>query len=70
MKDFNDKTFFNNWYISVGIGLEPGESNSIDIPANEAYGPYQDELIRRIPKSSLPADLDTEIGQRLEIIQK
>jgi len=70
IKDSNDKTFSNNRHISAVIGLEPGKSTSIDIPANEAYGPYKDELTQEIPKSSLPEDLNPEIGQRLVTIQK
>lgn len=50
------------------IGLEPGEPTSIGIPANEAYGPYQDELTQEIPKSCLPGVLAPEIDQRLVTI--
>jgi peptidylprolyl isomerase len=47
------------------IGMQPGDSKTIKIPAAEAFGPYHAELVRMIDRSIFPADLEPKIGQRL-----
>ena len=47
-------------------GLAIGESVSIDIPAEEAYGVKQDQLIVKVPKNNLPPELSPEIGMKLQ----
>lgn len=34
---------------SAVIGLEPGETTTVEIPAEEAYGPYYDEAVQEVP---------------------
>lgn len=46
-------------------GMEVNEKKTITVPANEAYGEHNNELIQEIPKTSLPNDLDPEVGQKL-----
>jgi len=36
------------------IGMEPGETRSVKIPSDEAYGPFRDDLLRVVDKSELP----------------
>lgn len=48
-------------------GLEPGETVTKTIPVNEAYGPYQEEMVADIEKQNIPADFELEIGQRLQM---
>ena len=43
----------------------PGESKSMRIPAAEAYGPYQDELVEEVERAMLPEDMEPEVGLRL-----
>ncbi|MFQ5757447.1 MAG: peptidylprolyl isomerase [Acidiferrobacterales bacterium] len=50
-------------------GMKVGESKSERIPAEEAYGPRQEQLIQEIPKSALPDDLDPSVGMSLEAKQ-
>ena len=38
-------------------GMSVGESKTINIPAEEAYGPHQPELVQDVPNSALPEDL-------------
>jgi len=48
-------------------GLSPGESISVNIPVNDAYGPRLDQLILEVEKTQLPDDLKLEIGLVLEM---
>lgn len=43
-------------------GLEPGQSTQVDIPADEAYGLRNDELVRDFPLNEFPDDLELEEG--------
>jgi peptidylprolyl isomerase len=49
------------------IGMSVGESKDVTIPAEKAYGPYQDELVIKAPRDRIPPDLDPQIGQRLQM---
>lgn len=48
------------------IGMKPGESRTVSIPANEAYGPYREELVVVVDRAQLPPDLEIEVGMLLE----
>ena len=45
--------------------MRVGELKTITIPAERAYGPYNDALILDIDRDSLPEGLNPEVGQRL-----
>jgi len=47
------------------IGMEQGESKTVKIPTEEAFGQYQEELIQTVGRSVFPANLEPKIGQRL-----
>ncbi len=47
-------------------GLSIGEETKIFIPAAEAYGDRQENLIVKLPKDRLPETLTPEIGMRLQ----
>ncbi|GAM11682.1 FKBP-type peptidyl-prolyl cis-trans isomerase [Geobacter sp. OR-1] len=49
------------------IGMSLGESKEVKIPMNEAYGPYQEELVGVVERSRLPEGLVPEIGGQLEV---
>lgn len=51
------------------IGMNPGESKTIDIPSDKAYGPYQQERILSIDRSKFPKHITPEVGQYLRIPQ-
>jgi FKBP-type peptidyl-prolyl cis-trans isomerase 2 len=42
-------------------GMHPGETREIRIAADEAYGPWREELVRTIPRDRLPPDLALEV---------
>jgi FKBP-type peptidyl-prolyl cis-trans isomerase 2 len=52
------------------VGMEPGESKTITIPSEEAYGPRRQDQVLEVDKEMLPGDLDPEIGQQLEVQQQ
>lgn len=48
-------------------GMEPGDSKTIDIPADEAYGQRREELSQKVPRQQMPTDIEIEVGQRFKI---
>jgi peptidylprolyl isomerase len=50
-------------------GMEPGESKTVFVPSDEAFGPWREELVGEVPRESLPEDLNVEIGQQLQVSQ-
>lgn len=51
------------------IGMNPGESKTAEIPAEQAFGPYREEMVIEIDRDQFPADMKPEIGQRLQMKQ-
>jgi peptidylprolyl isomerase len=46
-------------------GMKPGEKKTINIPAEEAYGPLNPDMLMDFPKERFPADMQMEIGMQL-----
>jgi peptidylprolyl isomerase len=49
------------------VGMSPGESKSIEIMAEEAFGPYREDLVRTLDRSQLPEEVELEIGKKLNL---
>lgn len=47
------------------LGMALDEVKNITIPAAEAYGEPNDEMLQKISKDQLPPDLKPEVGQEL-----
>ncbi len=47
------------------IGMEKGQEKEFSIEAKDAYGEYNPELLKKIPKSSLPKGKEPEKGMAL-----
>lgn len=47
-------------------GMAVGESKSVKIPPEEAYGPRHDQLVQEVPKSALPDDIAPAVGMQLQ----
>ena len=47
------------------IGMSLGESKTIKVPADKAFGPYHRELVRTIDRNQCPPDLEPTVGQKL-----
>lgn len=52
------------------IDMEPGESKTINIFAQEAYGAHKPEMVVEVERKQIPADLELEVGRQLEIQPK
>ena len=52
------------------IGMGVGDTKTIEILPEEAYGAKQDELVVEVQKTELPDDITPTIGQRLQIKQQ
>ena len=51
------------------VGMWPGDIRTINIPAAEAYGLHQAEMVVTIPRDGLPADVQPQIGEELQVNQ-
>lgn len=51
------------------IGMNPGESKTVKIPYDEAYGPHRPELIAEIERSRFPEDMKLEVGREIKLRQ-
>jgi peptidylprolyl isomerase len=49
------------------IGMSPGESKTVIIPPEKAYGRYRDDRVIKIDKKDLPEDIVPADGMTLEI---
>ncbi|MDA3613450.1 FKBP-type peptidyl-prolyl cis-trans isomerase [Polluticaenibacter yanchengensis] len=49
------------------VGLTVGDKKTINIPAAEAYGEWQQENTIPFPKTNVPADMQLEVGQMLTL---
>jgi peptidylprolyl isomerase len=49
------------------VGMQAGEKKTVEIPCDLAYGPRDEELVMVVPRSDLPAELDPEVGDVLEV---
>lgn len=49
------------------VGMNPGESKTIQIPADKAYGPHHEEMVMVVGRNEFPKDLEPKIDQRLQV---
>lgn len=49
------------------LGMQPGESRTANIPAEQAYGQHHDELTFQVPRAQIPPDITPELGMMLSI---
>jgi peptidylprolyl isomerase len=47
-------------------GMAVGDSKSVTIPVEDAYGPRHDEMVQDVPRTALPDDIDPEEGMMLQ----
>lgn len=46
-------------------GMAIGETKTVVIPVEEAYGPRREEMAMKVDKQQVPADLTPEVGMQL-----
>lgn len=54
---------FNNAILDMGLG----ETKTVTIPANEAYGEYNEGNIGSIRRKDLPEEMKPKVGQQYEL---
>jgi peptidylprolyl isomerase len=50
-------------------GMSVGETKTVIIPSNEAYGPHKDELMFRIDRAQFPPNIEPRMGLILSLRQ-
>lgn len=51
------------------VGMSEGETRTTRIPADEAYGPYQEENVITVSRDEFPPELDPQVGEQLQVKQ-
>jgi len=49
------------------IGMSPGESKTVKLPPEKAYGKYREDRVITVNKKDLPEDVKPELGMTLEV---
>ena len=52
------------------VGMEPGETRTIQIDAADAYGPYNEDQVVEVERTMFPDDISPEVGQQLQVQQE
>ncbi len=48
------------------IGMEPGESKTVNIPAEQAYGPHHPQGVMEVERSQFPPGMPLEVGSMIQ----
>ena len=48
-------------------GMKTGQSRTVNITADKAYGPYHNEWVMDVGREKLPEDWNPEVGRQFEI---
>ena len=51
-------------------GMEPGEKTTAVIPADQAYGPRNEDAQVVVPRDQLPPNIEPKVGQQLQVQQQ
>lgn len=51
------------------VGLNEGDTVTVKIPAERAYGEYRKDLMIEVGRSEFPAHITPEVGQQLQLTQ-
>lgn len=49
------------------VGMAPGAKKTVEIPAEDGFGEYDEERVFTIPRGDLPSDLTPEVGMELTL---
>ena len=50
-------------------GMEPGETKTVMILADDAYGPRRPEMMLEVSPDQFPDEMEPEVGQQLQLSQ-
>lgn len=51
------------------VGMNSGESKTITILSDKAYGPYRKEMEVVVARNQFPADMKLDVGEQLQLSQ-
>jgi len=51
------------------LGMNPGESKTAEVSADQAYGAHREEMVVEIDRQEFPPHFQPEVGQQLQIPQ-
>ncbi len=51
-------------------GMQVGQVKTVTIPAEEAYGPHNEDMVLVVERDKLPENLNPVVGQRLQMQQE
>lgn len=49
------------------IGMKPGESKSVTLQPEQAFGDRRDDLLLKLPKKEFPQDITPSVGLQLKL---
>lgn len=49
------------------VGMDEGETKTVEIQKDEAYGDYRDDLVVKFKKEDFPQDITPEVGKQVEL---
>jgi peptidylprolyl isomerase len=52
------------------VGMNPGDSKTVQIPSDNAYGPHHEEMIMVVERNQFPDDLEPKVDQMLQVRQQ
>jgi len=48
-------------------GMAAGETKTVRVPPEKAFGPHRQELIEDVPREDFPDHIEPQVGQRLTV---
>lgn len=51
------------------LGMDQGDSKTVKIAADDAYGPHRPEMVLEVGQDQFPSHITPEIGQQLQMRQ-
>jgi FKBP-type peptidyl-prolyl cis-trans isomerase 2 len=49
------------------VGMDVGDTKTVNIPTDQAYGPFRDELLVAVERSQVPPNIEPDVGMELQI---
>jgi len=51
-------------------GMNVGESKTVKVPPEQAYGQRRDELLEEVGRDKFPKDIEPQVGQKFDVPQQ
>jgi peptidylprolyl isomerase len=52
------------------VGMNPGESRTVQIPADQAFGPHLEEMVVMVERKNFPTDWKPRVGEQVQFKQE